>query len=252
MNLVRTLAQVRGDLVLQQRNGLYRISLIVGVVGGVALYQLTPAEMLGRTYPAFVLMFVGGTTLLYMVGMLSLERAEGTLRALSTSPLTPAEYLIAKCLSLTCLALIESGVMLGIAIGWLLYRGEAFGVSPSLLDGFLGLLALVALSLVHVLGGVWVAAPRPKITEALVPMGALALLFQAPILGAFQLVDPVVFLPLPSGAPTLMLTAAAHPPNWELWFSLGLSLIWVGVLGWMAKRSFETFVLGIRRGEDVS
>ena len=71
---MRWLAAVRTDVVLQARNQLYGISVGVAALCAGGLAWLAAPEHFAAAIPMVVLMFVGGSTLLYVVAMIILER----------------------------------------------------------------------------------------------------------------------------------------------------------------------------------
>jgi fluoroquinolone transport system permease protein len=108
-------ATLRLDVRLQARSRLYVIGLFVAVLLGLALRALVPPEHVGRGLAAFYVLGLGGTTFMFGASMLLLERGEGTLAALRTTPLTPRDYVASKVLTLTGFALVESAVVFGLA-----------------------------------------------------------------------------------------------------------------------------------------
>ncbi|MFB6373411.1 MAG: hypothetical protein ABEN55_09925, partial [Bradymonadaceae bacterium] len=69
------------DVIIQARNHLYTIGIGVGVVMAVALARLAGSDQMGIAAPVALLLVVGGSTLLYVAGMITFERDEGTLDA---------------------------------------------------------------------------------------------------------------------------------------------------------------------------
>ncbi len=237
----RLLAAIRTDIVLQARNQLYGISVLFAAVMVGALIWLSTPGSFERTIPMAVLFIVGGSTLLYVVAMILLERDDGTLEAVSVSPLRPWEYLGAKVASLTGLAVFEGLVLGAGAVAWL-DRGALGGATLPLL-----VLGLAGLGVMHTLVGVVVVVRYSRIMEALMPMGLVALVFQIPALYFVGALPSRFALLIPSAAPAMFVRGAFIPlASWEWAYAiLGTALVVVGTSVW-AHRSFVHYV--IRKG----
>ncbi len=235
----RLWAAIGTDLRLQARNQLLAISVGVSVIVGGALAWLASADNLHGTVPLALLMFVGGSTLLYVVAMIILERDDGTLAAVCVSPLRPWEYLSSKVLTLTGLATIE-GVL--ITAGALALLGRA---GPVPIPNALLLLGLISLGVMHVLVGVILVVRYDGLMAALVPMAAIATVMQVP---AFYFVDGLDYAPLlliPTAAPTMLIRGAFVPLlAWEWAYALGVTAITLAVLVRWSLRAFEVHVIG--------
>ena len=103
-------AALRWDVVLQARNGFYWASaFVVLIVGGLLLAVPQAARANDAVWvPAILAVNLQITTFFFVAGLMLLERDEGTLTALSVSPLTPAGYLATRTVSLTILAAVET------------------------------------------------------------------------------------------------------------------------------------------------
>jgi len=235
---MRLVAAMRTDVTLQAKNQLYAISVVVSVIVAGALAWLSPRDGLARTVPMGLLMFVGGSTLLYVVAMILLERADGTLDAICVSPLRSGEYLAAKVITLTLLATLEGTLITAGTLALLARQG------PVPLPNAWLVVGLLALGAMHVLVGVVLVVRYRRLSEALMPMSALALLFQLPafhFVGAF---DHPALLAIPSAPPTLLVKAAFVPLEpWELAYGLVATTIIVGALSAWALRAFEAHVV---------
>lgn len=236
---MRLWAALTTDVALQARNQLYGISVGVSLVSAAILAAFSPPEYLSRTVPAILLMFAGGSTLLYVVGMLLLERADGTLSAISVSPLRPWEYLAAKVISLTGIALLEGILIVGGVYGWIYLSGQE-APAPTLL----ALVGMAALGALHVLVGVILVVRYRHITEALVPMSLVAVLLQVPALWFVGAMDHPAVLLIPSAGPTFLIRASFTPLTPFQWglatfgtvLSGGVFMVW-------ALRAFHRHVV---------
>lgn len=243
---MRLLRQLKLDATLQARNQLYAISVGVSLLVGGALAWLSPLDYVARTFPMAILFFVGGSTLLYVIAMIILEKDDGTLEALVVTPLRPREYLLSKVISLTAIAALEGALLAYAALAWIAREsaGDEAAAATIHWPGPLFVLGMVGLGALHVLIGVIVVARYPRIMEALMPMGAVALVLQLPafyFVGALP--SPLVLL-VPSGAPTMLIrgTFVALRP-WEWAYALGYTALSTAIFWRWALRSFRVHIL---------
>ena len=237
-SVTRLLGALRTDLQLQARNQLYAISFAVALLSAAALAWLSPPDRLARTVPMTLLMFVGGSTLLYVVAMVILEKDDGVLGALAVTPLRPGEYLLAKVVSLTLLATMEGLIITGGAWWWL-QRKQPLEVPSPLL--FVGLLALGSF---HVLVGVVLVVRYERLTEALLPMGLVATLFQLPALYFVGALDSPWLLAIPSGPPAMLVKGAFVPLTHLEWvYALVGTVVPMVVVAAWARRAYESHVV---------
>ncbi|MBV1860216.1 MAG: hypothetical protein KUG77_17515 [Nannocystaceae bacterium] len=242
--MTRVFAALRTDVALQARNGLYVISLVFAAIMAGALVWLSSPGSLHRTVPMGILFVVGGSTLMYVVAMVLLEREDGTLEAISVSPLRPREYLGAKVASLSGLAVFEGLVLAGAAMGWLDLASLSGAAVPLLLAGLLGL------GVLHTLVGLIIVVRYSRIMEALMPMGLVAVVFQVPALYFVGALPSRLALVVPSAAPAMLIRAAFVPLEaWEWAYAvLGTALGIAGTALW-AHRAFVHHI--IRKGVRV-
>ena len=113
----RLIATLRLDAQLQARNKIYLIIAVAALGLAFALRALFTPGQLHFFMPLVALSGVTLTTYFLVGILLLLERSEGTLDVVLVSPLRPAEYLGSKLLTLTALAIVESGLIAGIAYG---------------------------------------------------------------------------------------------------------------------------------------
>ena len=235
---MRLLAAIRTDVLLQARNQLYAISVGTAVVVGGALAWLSPIERLSGTVPMALLAFVGGSTLLYVVAMIILEKDDGTLDAVSVSPLRPWEYLAAKVVTLTGLATLEAGLICGGAFAFLSRSGPVPMPSPLIALG------VVALGVMHVLVGVVMVVRYTRLTEVLVPMSAVGTLMQLPAFYFVGATDHPAMLLIPTAAPTMLIQGAfVGLEPWQWAYAVGGTTLALTVLGVWARRAFVTHIV---------
>lgn len=234
----RLLMAMRTDMVLQARNQLYGISIGVSVLIAAVLAKLSTAENMAGIFPMAALLVAGGSTLLYVTGMVVLERADGTLSAVSVSPLRPWEYMGAKVATLTMLAVLEGVLILGGAWWWLQRHVEV--ATPNVP---LGLVAMGLLGAVHVLVGIILVVRYRNLLDALLPMSGIAVVMQLPAFYFIGAVDHWGILLVPTGAPTMLLRGAFAPLQmWEWVYALGGTMVLLVVLWVWALRAFDVHV----------
>lgn len=227
------------DLRIQWRNRLYAISIFFGLLLGLVLSWISRPATYALAIPVTVLLIAGGSTLLYVAGMILFEQDEGTLQALSVSPLTPTQYLAAKVFSLSLLACLE-GLLLVLAVFWM-HRHSPGLQSPAwapLLGG------LLAIGMLHTLIGIILVVRFQRITDFLVPMAAVAVLLQAPLLYFTGILEHPLLLLIPSAAQTLLLRGAfAALQPWEWLYAIVYTLLSLPLLAWWARRAFVLHLL---------
>lgn len=215
---------IRWDITLQARNGFY---LVTGLVLLTWAALLIPLPVLDTAWllPPLILsnLIIGG---FYFVGaIVLLERAEGSLLARAVTPLRGGEYLAARVISLSLLALIEN---LGLAA---LFRGAGFAPLP--LAG-----GIVLGTALFCLAGLITVAPYGSINAYLLPSAAVAGLLGLPSMAALaRWESPLRYLhPL---EPALLLMRGAFRPlsSWELAYCLVADTLWTLALGGYALRA---------------
>ena len=236
----RLVAALSTDVRLQGRNQLYIISIVVSLLSALLLMRLGDPKRFGQVAAVLLLMFAGGTTLVYVVAMLILERADGTLNALRISPLRTGEYLAAKVFSLTLLATFEGILMTyGAIIGLSFFSDETHIHWPDIWTW----LGIAFLGAQHVLIGIILVARYERILEVLVPLSLVAIGLQIPALwfiGAFQ---SHWFLIVPSAGPTLLIRHAWQPLAPWMWWWAGIEIILSFVcLSFWANSAFHTHI----------
>ena len=237
--MTRFLSTVKTDIIVQFRTKLYAIGIVVGVLVAVILSQLALPEHLPLAVPALLVLVVGGSTLLYVGGMIIFERDDGTLQALITSPLRTSEYIWSKVLSLSLLAAVESIVMVGGAMLIMLISREI--AAPHVLPLLFGVLSM---GIIYTLIGVILIVRYDKITDFLFPMAAVAVLLQLPFFYFFGLVEHPLLLVVPTSAPAMLMRGAYYSlEHWEWLYGIGYTLLWIAILAIWSFQSFDKHVV---------
>lgn len=237
--MTRLLSAMKLDATVQIRNKLYNIGIFVGILVAIALSQLTTADQLPIVIPTTMLLVIGGSTLLYVSGMIIFEKDEGTINATFISPLRPSEYLTSKVITLTMLATIEAIVMIAGTMLIMSFSAEV-GI-PNLLILFVG---IVAIGVIYTLIGIVLVVRYDKITEFLIPMSGVALVLQLSFLYFIGFIDSPIFLLIPTSAPTVIMQGAYQELTAFEWFySIGYTAVLIVGLSLWAYRAFQTHII---------
>lgn len=237
--MTRLLSAMKMDVTTQLRNNLYAIGIGVGVLVAVGLSQLAQPEQMFSLIPTLLLLVVGGSTLLYVAGLILFEKDEGTLNAVIVSPLRTAEYLWSKIITLTTLATLEAMTMIG---GAMLIMSLAKPIEvPNLAILFIG---IVLIGILYTLIGIVMIVQYDKITDFLLPMAGIAVILQLPFLHFLGLVETPLLLIIPTSAPTMIMQGAYIELTAVEWlYGIGYSTVWIIGLAIAAYRAFHTHII---------
>lgn len=224
----RILAKAVGwDLRLQLRYQIITVAVAITALYCL-VFQLVPDSVLDRL--TVVLIFSDPTTIGFLfVGVLVLfERGAGTLQAVVVSPLSPAQYLWSKAISLTAVAVFCAIVMA--AVG---QRGFGFNV-PILVVST----ALTSVLLVFIGFGAVVRVRSVNAYLVVVPVFLLPLTL--PLLPVLEILESPLFYVIPTTGSLVLLDAAvADRAVWEIVYGLGFLLVAIAVAQRWALTSFE-------------
>lgn len=235
----RLLSTMKLDAIVQVRNNLYTIGIVAGIAVAIALSQLTTPEQLPIVIPTVMMLVGGGSTLLYVSGMIIFEKDEGTINMAIVSPLRSSEYLLSKIITLTGLATLESTIMI---IGTMVLMSFSADVNfPNLLVLYIG---IVAVGVMYTLIGIGLVVRYDKITEYLIPMSVVAVILQMSFLYFLGLVESPIFLLIPVSAPTMIMRGAYMELSAGEWI-YGIaytSVLLIGLTVW-AYRAFQNHIV---------
>ena len=228
----RFASTMQTDVTVQVRNRLYIIGPAIAVLMALLLGQVASQSDFYRAIPTLLLIVTGGTTLLYVAGLILFEKDEGTLNGLIVSPLRTWEYLTSKVVTLTVLALLESLILVGIVT-----RLQGFNI-PLLVLGIL------FIGIIYTLIGIVMIVRFRSITDFLVPVIVISLILQMPFLYFLGLLENQLFLLIPTSAPTLLMQGAWQTLTlWEWVYALGYTLVTTVVLCVWAYRAFYRYII---------
>lgn len=186
----------------------------------------------GRVLAAFYLLGLGGTTYIFGASLVLLEKSEGTLQALRSTPLRSRDYIGSKVITLTAFALLESAIVYGVGF---------YGVP---LDPLPLVLGITTLGVLYTFVGMGQVASHVSVTSFLMP-GALLVggVLQLPFLYVLDVGPDLLWYLIPTQGPLLLMLGAFEPlETWQWGYAVAMSLIAIGVAGWWSRRRFARFV----------
>jgi fluoroquinolone transport system permease protein len=230
--MTRFLATLRRDVRLQVRYRVVAVSVFV-IAFWVLLLALVPNDVRPEPellVPAFVMVNLVTTTFYFVCGMVLVERGEGMLVAVVTTPLRQGEYLMSKAISLSALAAAETLAV----VFWFFGTG---GWLPLVTGaGLLGVL--------YVLLGFVAVARYDSINRFLLPSIVLVTLLVAPLVPHFGGADRWLLVWHPVEPPMALLRSAYGSVSVaELGYGLLGSLVWIALAYRWARRAFDTHVV---------
>ncbi len=214
-------------------NRLYAVGIALSLLMGGGLALALNTESLKTALPMLFLFTLGGTSLLYVLGLVVFEKDEGTLFALLVSPLTTHEYFMSKLISLTGLALLESLIIVGIT-------GAFTTFSPVFFVG-----GVLLMGVMLTLMGFILIVRYNTLTDAFLPLLVVGLGLNLPALYFLDIVPNALILLVPSSAPTMLSWGAWHPLEaWEVAYGVGYSLLLIaGLYRWAMSAFYRHITL---------
>jgi fluoroquinolone transport system permease protein len=226
----RYASTVKLDLRMQARHGFYYASALTAIISIVLIRQL-PVGDLGYLIPVFLIGNMVLNTFYFIAGMVLFEKGEGTLQALSVTPLSILEYLGSKAATLTLLTLVENFAII------LLAYGPGFNVLPVLAG-------TIFMSVMYVLTGFIVVARYDSISEYIMPSVVYTTALQLPLLDYLGIFRSPIFYIFPAQAPLMLMESAfAHVEIWQMAYGIAYSLACICAAYVLAHRSFKKHVI---------
>ncbi len=231
----RLLSTVLLDMKVQGRNRLYVIGIAVALVIGLPMGQLFETDTIRIILPALFLGSLGGTTYMFVAGMVLFEKSERTNDALSVTPLGRRDYILSKMITLTAFATVESVIVLVTAFG-------VRGFNAAILAA--GVLSMGAL---FTLIGLAQVARYHSVTEFLVP-GAIVVnaVMELPVVHILNIFPSPLWYLIPTQAQVLLMKGALQPiPTWEWVYAIGYTIVAMPVAYILADRQVSKHLLGV-------
>ena len=235
----RLMSSIKNDLKIQLRTKLYTIGIGVGLIIAVIMGLIFHPEQLPLIIPSFMLLITGGTTMLYVAGLIVFERDEGTINAILVSPLKISEYLWSKIITLTGLAILESIVMIGGAM--IIMKFSNVLIIPNITLLFLG---IISIGIIYTLVGIILIVRYEKITEFLIPLAVIAMILQLPVLYFLGWIKLGIFLIIPTSAPTMIIQGSYIQLSMLEWiYAISYTIISIIVFWGWAHNAFKKHIL---------
>ena len=227
-----TIATLKLDVRLQARSKLYAIGIVVSLLFGLAARFFFHPDYAGRVLASFYLLGLGGTTYMFGASLVLLEKSEGTLQALRTTPLTSTACIASKAITLTSFAAIESAIVYAFA-----FLGVPLHPVPMLLG-------VTCLGVIYTLVGMGQVASHNSVTAFLFPGAMLVrMVLQLPFLYVLDVGPPLLWYAIPTQGSLLLMLGATEPLEaWQWAYAIGVSLFAVGLAGGWAKRRFAHYI----------
>ena len=111
----RLVSAIKQDLRLQFRHGFYHVYAIISALYIVGL-RMSPQAVRELLLPILIFSDPGMLGFYFIAALVLFEKEARSLQAVSVTPLRPSEYLLAKAISLSTLAVLASLVVAG--LGW--------------------------------------------------------------------------------------------------------------------------------------
>ena len=238
--MMRILSTMKTDVAVQFRNQLYYIGIGLSVIVAIAVGWLGTAQYLPVIVAAVMVLIMGGSTFLYVVGMITFERDEGTLRALTVSPLRSSEYIWSKVITLTALATLEAVIIIGGAMAIMYFLGQDL-----LWPNIPWLLAcILIIGAIFTLMGIVLVVRYQSFTEFAVPLAVIITVLQLPTLYFMGLSDHWLWLIIPTCAPTmLMMGAYSSLETWQWWYGgVYTAVLLIGLMAW-ANAAYKQYII---------
>ncbi|NPV69272.1 MAG: fluoroquinolone transporter permease [Firmicutes bacterium] len=226
------------DISLQARYGFYYAALFV-VLLWISVIRALPQEILDMAATFVVFADLGIVGLMFIAGQVLFEKGERTLYVLVTTPLTFAEYLTSKLVSLTVLAWLISVAMVTATYGP--------GYNLAILTA-----GIVPMSVIALLVGLIAVSPYTSISNFTVVIPLYVFVLSLPLLDYFGWVrSPLMYL-VPTQGSLLLLQGAFRPvAGWEIAGALAHQVVWIAVLVHWAKARFERYVIAREGGRST-
>lgn len=218
------------DVLFQFRHGFYLIYLIVSLLYIIILLSTPDAQRLLVTN-ALVFSDTSVLGLTFVGAIVLLEKQQSILHSLFVTPIQLGEYLLAKVISLTLLAILATMLIFVIPNGF----------AP--LSGFY-ILGVMGGASVFTLIGLGVGARVNSLNGYIFGIMAGTIIFTVPLLAYFGVYDSFWLYALPTRA-TLMLLSSAHRSlslGHVVYAMLNL-LIWNSLAAIFAAKSFQKYIL---------
>jgi fluoroquinolone transport system permease protein len=227
-------ALLRQDIRFELRHGIYTVYAVVCGMYVLLLLSLSPSL---RVVITPLLIFTDPAVLgfFFMGGIVLLERKQDVLSSLFVTPVSPAQYVLSKALSL---ALLSLAAALLIALPFFVF---SFHLLPFTLGVFLTAVLVGLLSIPF-------AVNAESLNEYFLSSGLFMVVFMPPLIEYFLQSENLLFLVFPTQASLLLIRGAFSgiSPASQLAAAAYL-MLWIVAAWVLAKRSVHRYIHRLRR-----
>ncbi len=222
------------DFVLQFRQRFWLAGLVVTLVW-IPLVSSLPPEHANRWVSALLFGDICIIGLMFIAGILFLEKRQGSIYAAMITPLPTSTWILSKVVSLTVLCTLISSTILFFKAGesdWLRVI-----VAVSLSASFYTLLGLI------------IASPFSRINNYFICLSLTLMITSIPIYWHLGIIDHFLLWALPS-YPTMILLAGClnnMPPS-EFYKATGILLLWIFCAFHLSIKAFHHFISKRKEG----
>ena len=222
------------DVKVQGRNKLYAIGIGTSLVVGLSMGQLFEPDTIRIILPVLFLGSLGGTTYMFVAGMVLFEKSERTNDALSVTPLRRRDYILSKTITLTAFATVESVIVLVTAFG-------VRGFNAAILAA-----GIVSMGALFTLIGLAQVARHHSVTDFLVPGAIVVTTFlELPLFHILNIFPSPLWYLIPTQAQVLLMKGALQPiPTWEWIYAIGYTIVALPTVYILANRQVSKHLLG--------
>ena len=230
---------IRKDMIVQSRNNIYSMTLVVALLFAIVFSVLLKPEHIGAIIPAALLFIVGGTTVVFVAILIMDEKELGILSALTVTPLKTKEYIISKVSSITFLATLEVAIMLGVPIALSYYR-----VGMELPNFLLLVLGVLVVNAMYSMLGVGLIVRFDRFTDFMFPAVILMVMFQLPSIYYADIISSKLLLLIPSAAPVMLVYGAFNSlETWEILYGILYSAFILAIFAIWSYRAYKKHIV---------
>lgn len=217
------------DVRFQMRHRFYGVYVVI-IACYIGLLHILPDRMIDKALVLLTFSDPSALGLLFAGGIILLERAQGVWDSLFATPIRVAEYLLAKCLSLSLLSLSAAFAIHVPVNGW--------PASP-----LYYVLGVVLSSCFFTLLGIAAALPSRSINGFLIRSQMYALIFAAPLLGYLNVYSTPFYKLLPTEGSLTLISGAVRPlTTGEGVYAVFALLFWIAIASFMVWRGLHAIV----------
>ncbi len=173
---------IKWDLFFQLKYGIFYVALIL-MATYLTLAYFIPTKFVHVFFSIAFLTDFGVSSFIFVCAMIYFEKGQGTINAITVTPIKTREYILSKIISLTTTILI---------IGMIFVIGTSYFKDLDVNYIFV-LLAGLNTCLFFILLGIIIATYYKSFTDMLLPMGLVFLILFIPLL-SYVNVDSIKFL----------------------------------------------------------